>query len=186
LLEIKTVFPADDNYYTYYTEDPETIKRAVADLSDFVKEEGPYDGLIGFSIGAALAAALIMSDSMLKSSRDLQQPIFKVAIFFSSTAPINSVVYYESGIRRLIREEDGTLIHIPTAHIWGRNDTSWAKESQEVANVCASEMRHIFVHDGGHEIPGGKDRTGVLGSVHAIRRAIDSALIAQQGIKNSS
>jgi hypothetical protein len=95
-------------------------------------------------------------------------PNLKVAILFSS--PI-------LGDRLLsIGKEDGTLISLPTVHIWGSKDDFCKDAPRVIADLCASDVRHVFIHDGGHEIPGGKDKQAVTSSVHVIRRAINSVL----------
>lgn len=55
-------------------------------LREVIEEDGPYDGVIGFSQGAALAASLLLYHESQKEAGagDSSRNLFKVAIFFNS------------------------------------------------------------------------------------------------------
>jgi pimeloyl-ACP methyl ester carboxylesterase len=163
------VYPADGEYYEYYNEDTTTRKQAVIDLESYVKHEGPFDGVIGFSGGAALAATLLILHGE-------QNPPFKVAIFFSSVPAMDPLALMEND-EKPVHAKNGPLIHIPTAHVWGKNDTEWAEAAAESFELCHPESRQSYVHDGGHEIPGGKDKEVAMGVAQTIQRAINAAQI---------
>jgi predicted esterase len=67
----------------YERGDPEEVRTAHEYLRSVIDEDGPYDGVIGFSEGAALAAGLLLSDE----SSDAE-PRFKVAVLFNSVVPL--------------------------------------------------------------------------------------------------
>ena len=52
---------------------------------DIIEEEGPFDGVMGFSQGAALAASLILE----RRKKNPFDEIFKFAIFICATLPFN-------------------------------------------------------------------------------------------------
>ncbi|KAM0163277.1 hypothetical protein ACHAQE_003391 [Botrytis cinerea] len=158
--EIEGIFPKTDEYFTYFNDDASS-KKAVQDLRNFLKREGPFDGIIGFSIGALLAGAMLIQDSRSGALN----PDLKVAIFFSPPA-----VDWVSSISK----EDEGLIHIPTAHIWASNDETSLDGPKVIASLCAPDMRSIFVHDVSHAIPGDRDIQAVTDAVHTIRRAINA------------
>ena len=54
--------------------------------------------------------------------------------------------------RRLTPSSVNVRIRIPTAHIYGSND-SLVAESQALQSLCDETIASSFVHDGGHEIP---------------------------------
>ncbi|GAB1312342.1 EF-hand calcium-binding domain protein [Madurella fahalii] len=62
---------------------PRDVHAAQEYLRSIIDEDGPYDGLIGFSEGAALAASLLLSDESPAA-----EPRFKVAILFNSVVPL--------------------------------------------------------------------------------------------------
>lgn len=102
-------------------------------------------------------------------------------MFFSGGIPL--ILGEEEGgydsVRFANRENDGVLLALPTANIWGRNDRLWPGTSELLNSLCEEEMRSVFIHEGGHEIPGVRTKDDVLGAVKAIRRAVDRALTVQ-------
>lgn len=61
----------------------------VADAHDlilnFIEDEGPFDGVIGFSQGAALASSLI-----LRRAKDITaEPLFQIAVFICASLPFD-------------------------------------------------------------------------------------------------
>ncbi|PVH98547.1 hypothetical protein DM02DRAFT_530985 [Periconia macrospinosa] len=177
--EMKGLFPATGDYFDYYSSQNDSKIKALEDLGAFIENEGPYDGILGFSHGAALAAAYMVREAQHNPTKHLVEPAFKVAIFYSSIGVVDPSHLLEHGTERWLSGSEGPLIQIPTAHIWGKNDDEWSKASNEVAMLCESTKRSVFIHNGGHEIPGSKDRAGLYGTVHAIRRAIDDAFSFQ-------
>ena len=145
-----------------------TRKKAVEDLAKFVQLEGPFDGVIGFSGGSALAATLLVQER--------RNPPFKVAVFFSAVPALEPFALSQ-GVEKPLRAGSDPLICIPTAHIWGKNDVDWAGAPEEIFRLCAAG-RQSYVHDLGHEIPGGKDKATIIAVAHAVRRAINAALAA--------
>ncbi|KAI1440806.1 hypothetical protein F5Y02DRAFT_401669 [Annulohypoxylon stygium] len=66
------------------------------------------------------------------------------------------------------------MIQIPTAHIWGQDDISSAKAAN-LSDICSSHTRQVYVHPGGHEVPGAKMNVAVKSSIRIIRRIISLA-----------
>lgn len=138
------------------------------DLDGYIEAQGPFDGVIGFSLGAVLASSLLVRYTRLST------PIpFKLAIFFSGSLPSdpNGESNEEMG-PEFKAIDTGEFINIPTAHVWGRAERGEAGRPWTLRDACAEGMREELVHDGGHEIPGSKDRASVMSAVKAIRRTI--------------
>ena len=78
-------------------------------------------------------------------------------------------------------EETGARLRLPTANIWGRNDTTLPlpARSEGLCAVCEDLNKNAYIHNEGHDIPGPRAQEAVQGSVRAIRRAIDQALRLQ-------
>ena len=75
---------------------------------------------------------------------------------------------------------DGCVISVPTANIYGRNDTLWPGSSEQLCGLCEEEGKAVLVHDGGHEVPGsGTSKDALIGAVKVIRRAVDKAMHTQ-------
>ncbi|NXC65147.1 OVCA2 Esterase, partial [Aleadryas rufinucha] len=100
-------------------------------------EHGPFDGLLGFSQGAALAA-------MVCALRGRGDPRFPVAFAvlvagFASRAPAHGHFYREP-------------IALPTLHIVGDTDAViTAPLSKELAQCFVEPV--VLTHPGGHFIP---------------------------------
>ena len=88
-------------------------------------------------------------------------------------------LYQRNEIRLLDPRVDQEVIKIPTAHIWGANDKLYPSFGPVLKDLSVSDLRQEFVHQGGHDIPGPKDRNGVSNSVRIIKRTIEKALEMQ-------
>ncbi|KAL8942171.1 MAG: hypothetical protein Q9216_001818 [Gyalolechia sp. 2 TL-2023] len=78
--------PAPGPYLCYYKIPTTAHVTAAHDLVlDFIDDEGPFDGIIGFSQGAALASSL-----MLQRAKDpAAEPLFQLAIFLCASLPFD-------------------------------------------------------------------------------------------------
>ncbi|KAK2813767.1 hypothetical protein FQN50_000165 [Emmonsiellopsis sp. PD_5] len=156
--------------FTYYNPtSPPSIHRALTDLQSYLETEGPFDGLIGFSIGASLAASFIAH----KPAAEL--PV-KCAILISPAPPVCPLALNqgEGDIRVLDPLVDGEVIEIPTAVVWGSEDGFLeAYGGGSVVGLCRRGKVVEYVHGGGHEVPGSGGVGGLSGTVKMIRRVID-------------
>ncbi|KAF2207328.1 hypothetical protein CERZMDRAFT_102425 [Cercospora zeae-maydis SCOH1-5] len=70
--------------YAYYNAlDPSSIVQTHAELREIIAREGPFDGVLGYSGGAALASELLISQDPLALD-----PIFRFAIFINGASPL--------------------------------------------------------------------------------------------------
>lgn len=72
-------------WYEEYTVDK--IDAVHRHLETIIERDGPYDGVIGFSEGAAVAASMLLSRSNDDSSDTA--PLFKIAVFFNAIAVLS-------------------------------------------------------------------------------------------------
>ncbi|KAI4182055.1 MAG: hypothetical protein L6R41_006235 [Letrouitia leprolyta] len=81
---VSNIYPGP--YLSYYTLPTTTQVQDAHDLVlDFIDEEGPFDAVIGFSQGAALASSL-----MLQRAKDTSaEPLFQLAIFLCASLPFD-------------------------------------------------------------------------------------------------
>lgn len=167
-LGISTFVSPSDEFFTYF--DPESVESytlALSDLNFYIATEGPFDGIVAFSQGAGLAASLMIDYDQNKKP----QP-FKVAIFFSGGVPTR-VTHGE--ICMLDKGNEGVLISLPTAHIWGKHDREYPTFGPVLSKLCAQEVGKSVVWEGGHEIPGLRDKLALEEAVAAIRETIGRA-----------
>lgn len=104
-----------------------------------VKELGPFDGIMGFSQGAALVAILCALQEQ-KQEPDFN---FRFAIL---------VAGFRSTCSQHQRFYEGRLIAIPSLHVFGQDDRVIPeKMSQDLLPVFDGVQ--ILIHPGGHFIP---------------------------------
>jgi hypothetical protein len=149
---------------------PETCLTAVHHLDRYLEVEGPYDGVIGFSLGATFVLSWMINKAWeRKRDKSVELP-FKVGIFFSNAGRL---LDYSDQIEKSIVPFDPVaidgLLDIPTAHIWGISDPD--KENAQLAmQACNEETRSVFIHDRGHEVP--MSAENVISAAKVINRAI--------------
>lgn len=111
----------------------------MAYLKDIFSQEGPFDGILGFSQGAALAAAVCARLGMLKGEME-----FRFAILCS-------------GFALKLPELDSGLIKCPSLHIFGSDhgkDRQIANQASEVlASLFDDGCSVVIQHESGHIIP---------------------------------
>ena len=83
-VEIKSLFPGP--YLCYYPLPTyENVKAAHEYIEEIIDEEGPFDGVIGFSQGAALASSMMLEHAKSNPLNDL----FKIGIFAGASLPFD-------------------------------------------------------------------------------------------------
>ncbi|KAI9692403.1 MAG: hypothetical protein M1822_006634 [Bathelium mastoideum] len=134
--------------------DHAAVQQVVNDLDEYVEAEGPFDAVMGFSQGAQMAANYMV----YKATRQQHmRPPFK---------PMDP-------------EVDGEVIRIPTVHFWDATDPESSVCAPILSRVCNAKLRQDVFHEGGHEIPGAKDRKSLTAAVEAIRKTIGWASLQQ-------
>ncbi|PFH54900.1 hypothetical protein XA68_12409 [Ophiocordyceps unilateralis] len=142
--------------------------RALENLANYVDQEGPFDGAMGFSHGASLIATYLLQCQQT-------QP-FKCAIFLSASRPYD-VAALSTGVLRYADPDPDRrpLLSLPTTHIWGSRDDAYGDQCNVLVAMSDEAKRNVYIHKGGHEIPGPRAKDDVQGCVRAIRRVIERA-----------
>lgn len=120
-------------------EEPAGLDEALAAVAEALAERGPFDGLLGFSQGAALAAMVCA----LRARGDPRFPVaFAILVAgFASRAPAHGHFYREP-------------IALPTLHVVGEADAVIAAPlSLELAQSFVEPV--VVTHPGGHFVPVG-------------------------------
>ncbi|KAL2821420.1 serine hydrolase FSH [Aspergillus cavernicola] len=171
------IYPAP--YLSWYKRgSPEEVQSAHDYLISAIEEDGPYDGVIAFSEGAALAASLLLCDQS-----ELSEARFKIAILFNCVVPLVPVADLGQPLEEIVAghvdsyhdllfsnsqsavEQTACLdqafafspeglrkISIPTIHVIGEKDP-FAPSSEVVVNLCEQDLTQVLRHAGGHELP---------------------------------
>jgi pimeloyl-ACP methyl ester carboxylesterase len=124
-------------------------------LSEYLDTHGPFDGVIGFSQGAALAAVLA---AVLENDRPRPQT------FTTSHPPLKFAACY-CGFRAPERYEEWYTpsIKTPTLHVIGSLDTVVDEErSLALARACEKGDQRTVYHPGGHYLPSQKGVVAAL------------------------
>jgi hypothetical protein len=154
----------------WFTYDCESIAQAHELILSAVEDDGPFDGVIGFSQGAAIAASVIIHHAETHPLEP-QYSLFKCAIFVCGGLPPN----YE-GTRLLSPQDDGQVIKIPTAHIVGKKDSLYP-DCMALHGLCEKSNSLLYDHGQGHEIPRDPNRRNAMAAV--IKSTMDRAVLLQ-------
>jgi hypothetical protein len=104
---IADVFPAP--YFVWHEKyDPQSVERVHHYLESVIEEDGPYDGIIGFSEGAAVAASYLLSKEYRATLGDVYEHPeneFKLAVFFNSVKPYSPSEEIGSDAAKQFRQE---------------------------------------------------------------------------------
>lgn len=143
------------------------------DLQEYVKSEGPFDGVLAFSQGAALAAMLI--------ARDTFPAPFAFAVFICGGPPFSEKGIKETNTLRYcendIDKAGKPVLGIPTVHLVGAQDKD-LETCMKLVHMSREETRQFWEHPAGHEIPTApRDVTDKM--VETIERGIEKAMKAQ-------
>ncbi len=138
---------------------------------------GPFDGVMGFSEGGAVAAGALIVDAKLQFAG------FKCGIFFCATTPqdLNAAVS-KGELRDLDPARDGIVIDVPTAHIWSDKDRVHPDMGRDLVQLCREEVRSEVIHGLGHDVPGARSDEAFL----ATRKAVERALHLAKSIQKSN
>ncbi|KAH8588577.1 serine hydrolase-domain-containing protein [Bisporella sp. PMI_857] len=133
--------------YLQYASCAEAVERTLAYLEEVIQEDGPYDGIIGFSQGAAVAARLILKHQ--EEDPFGVQP-FKLAVFLCSAGLFytDSTKEYEEHMETASK----IGIHMPTVHLIGDSDPH-KPFGLGLIKLCSKGVSRIINYDMGHEIP---------------------------------
>uniref|UniRef100_A0A023F7J0 Putative phospholipase/carboxyhydrolase n=1 Tax=Triatoma infestans TaxID=30076 RepID=A0A023F7J0_TRIIF len=119
----------------------EGFNESVKSVQLFVKDNGPFEGLLGFSQGAAFAGILAILLERKEFVADFKFVIL-VAGFKSLCKP--HLNYYN------------LKVNLPSLHVIGDTDNVIIKErSEELMTYFENPV--LIRHPGGHYVPGGKE-----------------------------
>ncbi|OJJ48579.1 hypothetical protein ASPZODRAFT_158255 [Penicilliopsis zonata CBS 506.65] len=132
-------FPPTSNEH-----DEATIQAAYEMLYTIMEEEGPFDGILGYSHGGTLAYGFLAQHL----GRFPYDPPFRCAIFFNAPPPFHAV----EG-KMVIRTELHKIpLIMPTLHVTSKSDYLY-QESLELYSWCDVHQAVLVLHEKGHAIP---------------------------------
>jgi len=132
------------------------VAEAYEMLYEVIEQEGPFDGILGFSHGATLAFGFLAQHAK-KNPYDPPGALFRCAIFICSLPPFRKDdadnVIYDHGLQSVVR--------IPTVHVAGKADFVY-EHSMKLHALCDAASAKLVVHSKGHEIPGDSKNVALI------------------------
>ncbi|KAF2864663.1 serine hydrolase FSH [Massariosphaeria phaeospora] len=179
------------SFFNWY--EPQSILDALDWLSSYTQENGPYDAVMAFSQSTCLTATLLLQHHALHPDAE---PLFRCGVFFQGILPLKIEALSEG--RRIqfgnVSPDEAKLcddvpdkgaedesvdalepLGIPTAHVWGTNDTFPLPQGERLSHLFSKSLRTHVTHQDGHAIPGAKNMDGVRRIVRAIRKTTERA-----------
>ena len=127
------------------------LLRAHEYLNEIVEEDGPFEGILGFSQGAEVAASLLLFQG--------QEVKFKFAVLIGGTQPFDVKALASGKDSQPVRMHGDThpaRINIPTAHVIGRSD-AYREHSKVLLGLCNPREVKVYDHKGAHVVPRGQE-----------------------------
>lgn len=156
-------------FYNHYPRSPSLPSSGLNDAFEHtyreIDEKGPFDAVMGFSQGAALAAALLIHHA---KENPTSPPPFRAAVFLCGGAPWES-----SGLEYVAPKQDQFPIKVPSAHIVGKLDPLYP-ESMKLYGLCEPASAAFYDHGSKHMVP--FDLKNTEGMVKAIEETIAKAM----------
>ncbi|KAK5807309.1 hypothetical protein VI817_001567 [Penicillium citrinum] len=159
----------DGPFYNHYPRSPDLPSSGLNDAFEHIQNEtaqkGPFDAVMGFSQGAALAAAFLIHHA---KTNPTSPPPWRVAVFLCGGIPWES-----SGLEYVIPKPDEFPIRIPTAHIVGKLDPLYP-ESMKLYALCEPANAAFYDHGSKHMVP--FDQKNTTAMVKTIEDTIAKAM----------
>ena len=164
---------AEDTLRELLSEDEETheylklnIESAFDDLFRTLDELGPFDGVVGYSEGATVAATLILEEKRRFEEEGRPRQL-KCGVFFAGWPPL------KAGGGIILADVDGEVIDVPTCHIIGARDP-YLHGAMALYNVSNADQARLFDHGKGHTLP--RDRKTIQELAEVVKDTIEEAM----------
>lgn len=142
----------------------DSARRTLDYLYDIMDKDGPFDGIVGYSEGATMAATLLLHEQMRERDEG-RQPMLRCALFFGGWPPMTPTL---EGM--VLADQSDLMIDMATCHIIGSRDP-YLHGNLALYNVCDQDTAFIFDHGKGHTLP--RDRHMIKELGDTVRRMID-------------
>ncbi|KJK63859.1 Serine hydrolase FSH1 [Aspergillus parasiticus SU-1] len=163
---------SEEPTFTYcHPEQADSCLRTIHDLDQFFEDEGPFDGIIGFGLGASLAILWLKNKQEALDMGDITNLPVKVVIMFSTSYVHDYRVLAKGNTVGLDPSPAGARLDLPSAHIWGAEDP-FISLAQAGAEFFNHDRLSTHIHDRGHGIP------SAMEDVVQVAKAINQAIVA--------
>ena len=121
-----------------------SVRKALSDAQSVLDNEGPFHGVVGFSEGGSLAAAVLAQNQARPVGSSSNHHLL-CGIFFNSYPPFTA-----DGKKLMLSEDFGQPMQVPSLHVISSRDNFYAA-GQALSQLCSHPT--IYEHDEGHLIP---------------------------------
>ena len=169
---------SDDSHQSNQSFGNQSAQDALDYLYHIMETDGPFDGIIGYSEGATVAATLLLHEQRRFETHGVE-PMFKCGLFFAGWPPMTPELD-----TIVLADESDLTITIPTCHVSKYKhgfahlfsitliDTKtvgsldpYLAGSIALYNICDMDTAYMFDHAKGHTLPRDKDTVKELGDI---------------------
>ncbi|KAJ1722536.1 Ovarian cancer-associated protein 2 [Coemansia erecta] len=130
------------------------VEQSVKALQQIAREQGPFDGILGFSQGAGMAAILLALAQQKNAAAAGELPVFRFAVLISGFFP--QMPEFEEALgggSSSSSDDDDKRLHVPSLHVLGAADAVVPQSRGEELARRAFDGAEVRVHEGGHYVP---------------------------------
>lgn len=148
--------PITDKRYQWMSYKPEwkgtefdydTFEESIAFIVNYINQNGPFDGLLGFSQGAVVCVGALLN----------VQQWARLPSCIKFVILIGCPIIVDSRLKPIL-ETFHQQNHLPTLHISGRTDSLITTDMSETTFKCFNpSYAEFYVHKGGHYCPSDSD-----------------------------
>lgn len=109
-----------------------------------IEKEGPYDGVIGYSEGAAVAAQLLIRDARTYPWKLAHERVFRWAVFINGGSPIEAFRLAKANLQDIVVEASNTVNEALSVYLRGSN-TRARKGDEQNPNFEADRMEKAMM-----------------------------------------
>ena len=152
--EIANIYPPPHRCFYGAFPDENEVRESHRFLYDIIDDEGPFEGVLGFSQGAGVAASVLFEQAM-QPDPERPEPLFKFAVFIGGAQPWDIYDKELQPLRPVYAANYAARIDIPTAHIMGRKDL-YREGAKSLLALCDARKAKVYDHQGSHMVPRGQ------------------------------
>ena len=157
----------------------EGLEEGLGEVANCIRENGPIDGVVGFSQGACAAAMVgsLLEEGRMEAFEQLEKRDgipYPQSFAQLQQAPLKFVVSYcgfrAPGARYQAFYDPG--IKTPVLHVLGQLDTVVDEgRSRALVEVCEGGSERVLMHPGGHFVP--SQKVWLEGVVRFMRECVE-------------
>ncbi|MCG8554328.1 MAG: serine hydrolase family protein [Proteobacteria bacterium] len=136
------------------------VEATLVHMRRVLAEQGPFDVLVGYSQGAALAAVLTaLAEGAHRSGSGVPSPTWRLVLLFNSGPPPRD--------RKLERLFEGAPLRTRSVHVHGGPGDPGYEEQKRMVDLWSADTRQVYEHGQGHVPPSLRASPGIMAALSA-------------------